>query len=175
MPKHPYRVKFTDAKGTVLFGIVRSYGEEAEKAIAEGRYVVDDAVLPTAHLVQQNAVTEIPFDWSKQVRDPETWRLIEGDEYDLYVEASLAAHYEQSAANPDDRVCKGDLFTVGVADGCAYYVVVRVNKKSIRVEWRGFCPDHYVDSVLGYGGSFPRERIERLVLAHKGMQKLFQR
>lgn len=44
----------------------------------------------------------------------------------------------------------GYMFRIGVADGCAYYVVTKVNKKSVHVELRTFY-DAYHDNFLGAG------------------------
>ena len=57
----------------------------------------------------------------------------------------------------------GKLFSVGVGDGCAFYVVTRVTKKTATVEWRGYHMDRWYDQVLGGGGTFPIDCIEPLV------------
>jgi hypothetical protein len=62
---------------------------------------------------------------------------------------------------------------VPVGDGYAFYLVTKVNPRTCDVEWRGFSPDRWTDQVLGYGGRFPRERIEPLVARESALDGIF--
>jgi len=151
-----YQVKWTQ-NGKVCYGIHEQYG--VHKSKREGYATVSDAILGTLHELPIESLTEIQCSW-----DPP-------DEFQQFVESEY-----QKAVKLSDSLSglqPGKLFSVGVADGCAYYVVTKVNKRSVKVEWRGFQGDRYTDQVLGYGGSFPRDTIERIVLAEEGMREIF--
>lgn len=94
------------------------------------------------------------------------WRgdylMNDADEY--RVREHVAAELLSYKLGKVQKLQKGQMFAVGVADGSAYYVVTKVNPKTCDVEWRGFCPDRWVDQVLGYGCRQPRQQIERLIL-----------
>jgi hypothetical protein len=124
----------------------------------EGMVLVADAILPMTRWQRVVDVIKLP--------------LAFGSEYDQYVESELQrASAESDAAGEGLQV--RSLFNVGVADGRAWYVVTRVTKRTATVEWRGFCLDRYTDSVLGWGGTFPRHTIERLVLSCQALARLF--
>jgi hypothetical protein len=74
-----------------------------------------------------------------------------------------------------DGVEVGAMFSIGVADGSAWYVIVKVNPKTVDVEWRGFCPDRWRDHHFGNGGRFDKSDVERYVRADQGLKKLFAR
>lgn len=131
------QVKFL-RNGETKYGEVRQYCEDGKKAIAKGEYIVDDAILPVAYRIKMNEATEIPMRWDML------------DEYQAYVKQCF-----KDAANLSDqlgdKVTVGKLFALGVADGCAWYIVTKVNRKTCVVEWRGFELDRYTDRWLGYG------------------------
>lgn len=147
------RVKWTDANGVVHYGTVQSYGSNMradESRFARGILRVNDAVLLVYNDVPINEVT--PIEFGSNFKD---------DEYDKYVDAELkkAQRLSDSVGN---GVRVGKLFSVGVADGAAWYVVTKVTERNATVSWRSFCPDHYKDQVLGCGGTFPKRVIESL-------------
>jgi hypothetical protein len=84
------------------------------------------------------------------------------NEYDQFVNEKYIEAMERSD-KAGKGLAVGKMFSVCVADGRAYYVVIKVNKKTCRVEWQGFGLDRYVDQVLGYGGTFPKHVIERQI------------
>ncbi len=145
-----YRIKYTDPKGVVHYGIVDSADEAAKRRFNQGVLRVDDAVLPTYMDIPVGAA--IPVEFSTDYAN---------DEYNKYLDAEL-----EKAQRVSDRAGNGlrvgKLIAVGVADGSAWYVVTKVNKTTACIEWRGFCPDRWHDQVLGWGGSFPKRRIESL-------------
>lgn len=69
----------------------------------------------------------------------------------------------------------GRIFRSQVADGYAFYEVTKVNKTTVRIEWRDdLGADAYQDMVLGAGGSFPRQTIERIVERQDAITKMFR-
>lgn len=126
-----YRVKWTDAKtGETMYGIVDPHETEAGGYDKRGLIVVEDAILPKSYAVPVEKLEQLPCGYGPD------------DEYDAHVDA---------AQKEAERVKVGKLFRLGVADGFASYVVVKVNRKTCVVEWRGFRLDRYVDRWLGYG------------------------
>jgi hypothetical protein len=157
-----YQVKWVSADGVQRFGIFR----EQKRSVA----IVDDAVLPYCHRVPAAALTDVELGIPRFV--PGVLGSLPGDEYHEFVDAD----YKRAVALSDslgDGLQVGKLFNTSVGDGRAYYVVTKVGAKSVKVEWRGYCPDRYTDAVLGWGGSFPKPAIERLVKMGDGLAKLF--
>lgn len=145
-------------KKDIRFGEVQKYGSESEKLWAEGKVVIEDPVTgqETLTLLVDIGYEEMPYRWDKQ--DSETWLPID-TEYDRYINDAFKEHIRKSD-KAGKGIVKDKLFTVPVADGSAYYVVTKVNKKSAHIEWRGFCPDQWHDGTLGWGGSFPLHCLE---------------
>ena len=68
----------------------------------------------------------------------------------------------------------GKIFSISVADGYAYYEVVKVNKRTVRIKWRkDLCPDEYCYYGWGAGGSFPISLIEPLVDGEERIAEMF--
>ncbi|MBE0536852.1 MAG: hypothetical protein IH624_14395 [Phycisphaerae bacterium] len=90
---------------------------------------------------------------------------MEHDEPDWLKEFEV--RFDEAMAQSDalgDGVHEGKIFAVRVPDGCAYYQVVRVNKKTARITWRkDLTLDAYKDAVLQDGGSFDIGRIRAIV------------
>lgn len=86
-------------------------------------------------------------------------------------------HFEVEIAKSNalpEGVVVGKLVNTPVADGYAWYEVVKVGKKTVKLKWRpDLCPDKWRDAVLGEGGSFPLQSIARIVNFREGMRKLF--
>jgi len=165
------QVKFTDPKGTVHYGtVVDPRLLLTEQKPEEGFVLVDDAVCPTSYEVPENVLEEIPFDMGKYNHKTREWE--NQDELHQYVQGQFKEAKALSEALGDEFK-PGKLFNTPVADGYAYYVVTKVNKKTCDIEWRGFCLDRWQDPVLGMGGRFPRENIEQQVRRMDGLKKLF--
>ena len=65
-------------------------------------------------------------------------------------------------------------FNVNVADGYAYYQVVKVTKKSAIVEiCRGICLDEWTDRILGESCQLPIDRVEELIKRKDALYNLF--
>ena len=96
-----------------------------------------------------------------------------GDEIHVAVREAFKKAQEIDAALPDG-VHVGSLFSIGVADGAAWYVVTKVSKKTCEVEWRGFGGgDRYTDHHFRWGGKFPVADVARYVGRTRGLAKMF--
>lgn len=157
-----YEVKWTDAKGQVQYGVARSdFDKEAKKWAKQGKLVVDHAVLPQAFVLPEAAVTDIPTGYP--------------NEYSEWVDhQSEIAHELSDALAPGVRVNK--LFSVGVADGQACYIITKVNGTKCDVEWRGFGGgDRYTDHYFGWGRKGVAVRdVAQYVGRSDGMKQLFK-
>jgi hypothetical protein len=167
-----YHVK-SEYKGKPVFGVVDSYSDDAKRYAEQGILVVVDAVYPKSYAVPEASVVDIPYSLPKF--KPGTFDIDPQDDYERYIEKERKQHEERARAAPEGlHVHK--LFSIGVADGQAWYVVTKVNKKTVKVEWRGFGGgDRYTDHWLGWGGTFDRAKIEQMVLRNEALEKLFSR
>ena len=167
------RIKLTAKHDSsiVMFKEVQRYHEDAEELWKERKVILADPITGELNTVCIDDIDyeEYPYSWGET--DPETHMCIE-TEYDRYINDVYKEHMRVSE-EAGEGIHKGKMFSVGVADGCAFYVITKVNKKSVRIEWRGFHPDNWVDQTLGYGGSFPTHCIENHVKYADGMKKLF--
>lgn len=157
----PYRVKVEIPDGT-FYGHVDTL-PRARAYFNRGDCVVQHAIIPKSYVIPISCITEIPYS-----RDP----IGNPDEYDRHVRDE----YERAntlSNSLGDSFAPGRLFSIGVADGQAWYVVTKVGSKNCTVEWRGFCCDGYRDQILEWGGSFPRRVIEPLARRHAGLRSIF--
>lgn len=68
----------------------------------------------------------------------------------------------------------GKIFSMSVADGYAYYEIIKMFKTKIHIKCRmDLCPDHYTAYPFGDGGSFSRSMVEPLIIAEDSMAKIF--
>lgn len=149
-----YQVKFK-VKDQIIYGIYRDPKlSPRTPPAAPGMAIVDDAILPASYQVKETDLIDVPF--GKNFGD---------DEYHKFVEAVFEQARKRAADLPEG-LHAGKLFTTSVGDGCAYYVIAKVNKKTVKIEWRGFSADRWIDRQFGWGGDFPRHMIERLVKAN---------
>ena len=155
--KHHYQVKYTDPFGVLHYGIVDQYSSEAKEVAKRGACLVDDAVLPKATPVPESVLIDLPTTFD--------------GEYAQYVAAAFSE--AQTRANALTTFGVGAMFSIGVADGEAYYVVTAVKGKRCTVEWHGFCPDRYHDHHFGWGGTFPVAEVKRYWDSKRAMEKLF--
>jgi len=152
------------------FGILESYSDDAEQAALTGHVVVQDLVTPKRYKVLRSDVQPVAkFD---NPRMEDSFYCM--DEADVVLKDAFKAAQQTAAALPDDgKLHVGQMFSIGVADGSAWYVVTKVNKRTCDVEWRGFCPDRWTDHHFGYGGQFQVSEILRYVESAAAMRKLF--
>jgi hypothetical protein len=158
-----HEVKWTRG-GKTFYGVVF----HQDNPDARGRVEVADAVLPKTYLVAEKDLVDIEFNVGRY--DMKTHEWVDQDEFHTYITQQCKAAEALSDSLPDG-VHVGSLFSVGVGDGAAYYVVSKVGKRNCTVEWRGFCPDRYTAPVIGWGGSFPLHSIEPYV--RRAKSKLF--
>ena len=163
-----YQVKWTE-NGTTHFGIVRGDYDPVAKKHAP-RLVVDDAVLPVYHVVDEALVTDIPCKFGRHARN--TGLVTGGDELQQYVSAEFAK--AQAVAAKVQGVVPGAMFRLGVADGLAFYVVVSVRGSKAEVEWRGFGADRYFDHHFKMGGTFSVKELGEYVLREQKMREVFR-
>ncbi len=154
----PYEVRY-ERNGEVRYGVVEDYTDEAEKAIKQGKYLVSDCILPGGFILPQAACTPIKWD----DKGKEAWE-----------KASYEAAMEQCNSLPDNHLCVGHIFSIGVADGAATYLVTKVTKKWATVEWRGWHNgDRYTDHYFGWSRRCPIRDVWEYVRSELSMRKIF--
>lgn len=160
--KDRYQVKFEHPEKGTVYGIAEMYGPEAKKYAKKKQTIVADAITPETYLVADDNLIDIDFNFGLS-------------EYDKYI----AAEYQKAQAVSDKLtgVKVGKLFSIGVADGYAVYVITKVTKSSVDVEWRGFGGgDRYIDHYFGWGRKrVPLAEVKRYVDFTDGMKKIFAR
>ena len=159
-------VRWSDDEGSIQYGSVYIYQDDAESLFKRDGLIVSHALFPM--------ILELPIDRVEAVlkHNYQTGGPFDAFEVYAYLDAEYRKATAHAATLPAGLVA-GKLFSVGVADGYATYIVTKVNPKTVKIEWRGFCPDRYTDRVLGWGGTFKRENIEHLVIADEKLAKVF--
>lgn len=154
-----YQVKWF--QGCWRYGTVDRWSAASIQYYEDGQQViVDDAVMPIRYVINVDALTPIPTSHNPP------------DEYAQHVEEQYQIAKGRSDSLPEG-LHVGKLFRVPRGDGYAHYVVTKVNKKTVAIEWRGFSLDRWVDDRFGHGGKEPRETIEMFVRREDGMRALF--
>jgi hypothetical protein len=167
-----YLVKF-NWEGEERFGVIRNpeWDDEAKSAAEANCVVIDDLVLPEVYQLAESEVEDVEAAIPSFNPDTHRSEYPEGDPHRWQQEQYDAASEQSKALG--DKFAAGKLFKVPVGDGYAFYLVTKVNPRTCDVEWRGFSPDRWTDQVLGYGGRFPRERIEPLVARESALDGIF--
>ena len=151
------KIWFKENPKIVRFAKIEKYDSDAEAHWKDGNILCADAVTGEPFLVPNRddlMIENQPFNWRE--RDPKTG-LDNGTEYDRYVnEAYKKALKAHKAAG--EGVKKDKLLSIGVADGSASYVIVKVNAKTVKIEWRAFSGgDDYVDRRWGYQSTISKD------------------
>lgn len=154
--KDHYMVKF-DLHGRTRYGVCQAYTDEAKAAAKRGECFIEDAVTTETFSIKESLLTDID--------------ILEDAEYTRYVEAAEKA--AEKVAAKVQGVKTGAMFSIGVADGSATYVVMETVGKKCRLEWRGFCLDRYKDHHFGWGGWFPKSEVEAYVAWESARRKVF--
>ena len=143
--------------GKTIYGVLT---DSHKYRFSDGCVVLEDAVLPKSYRVKADSLIGIEMEPS--VWNPEKSCWEGGDEYTQFVqnELSKARAISESLG---EGIHVGSMFVMPVGDGRAYYVVTHVGKRTCRIEWRGFSEDRWVDRFFGYGGSFNKSQIERML------------
>lgn len=154
-----YQVKWFP--GFWRYGIVDRWGESSIQYYQEEQNViVNDAITPARHVVAVNELVPINASFNPP------------DEYTAFVEEQYRIAKVRSDSLPEG-LHPGKLFRVPKGDGYAWYVVTKVNKKTVTIAWRGYSLDRWVDDRFGFGGREKRETIEMFVRREDGMRRLF--
>lgn len=166
---HRYQVKF-EWQGQTCYGLVNQYSDDAKDAAKRGHLLIEDAVLPVCYEVKDDdKVIDIPMEPGRY--DFGNDMFVGSDEYHTYVQQQYKAAKQRSESL--EGVQRGKLFSIGVADGRAWYMITKVGRSKCTVEWRGFALDRYYDHHFQSGGQFPINDIARYVARADGMRKLF--
>jgi hypothetical protein len=160
MSKQLYQVKFMNPQTKeIVYGIVDNYPDlPGHKKPPKGVFYIDDALYPRCHIAPESALTEIPLDCHK----------FGEDELSKFVHADFQKSLKHATTLPRNKVVAGKIFSIGVADGQAWYLIVKVNKKTCNVEWRGWGGgDRYTDHYFGWERKgVPLADVERYVRAN---------
>jgi hypothetical protein len=110
------------------------------------------------------------YDFTKEI---DYTKIKDLDDFNKQEKAHFDTEIKKSKALPDGLQV-GKLFRFQVADGYAYYQVEKIGKKSVKVKWRfDLCPDRYTDRILGSGGSFPKNMIEKVIMQEEAIYRIF--
>ena len=143
------------------YGVVDRFSPASIQYYEEERCViVDDAITPDRYVLNVDALTDIQSTFNPL------------DEYHQYLEDEYHKAKDFAESRPDG-LHVGKLLSVPVGDGCAFYVVTKVNKKTVDIEWRGFSPDRWIDFRFGMGGREKRDVIEALVRREDAYRRIF--
>jgi hypothetical protein len=161
-------VKWIEPGRGVQYGLASMYGPEEKfnERAARGVVLVEHAVFPYSFEVEEGLLVDLKGPFGRMNADGVFWG---GCECRNYVSLSMLLH---EALQPSGNAfAPGRMFTVGVGDGYAHYVVTAVKRVNCDVEWRGFSGDRWVARPFGYGGSFRRKDVEQY--CRPGIRGLF--
>ena len=155
------RIKYwpLDDPTDIHFGDVERYSDEAKTFWKTRRILVEDAVTGERFLESLDMIGHEKQPYGHDNWDKETNMPID-TEYDRHINDAYKDHIKKSKEAGEGMV-KNKLFSIPIADGCAWYVITKVKKKTVDIEWRGFCLDQWYDPTLNYGGSFPHNCIQQ--------------
>lgn len=164
-------VKKSD-ENRVIFGTLDCYHDRASEFWEEERAILLFETLSGKlyKLPYDNwNFTKIPMNQFEGRVDSETDYYICND-FDVFLnEAFRQAIKRHRSAG--EGLKKGKLLNIGVADGIVYYEIVRVNKKTVSIEWRGFGADDYVDRRWGYSATIPHDEAEMFLCSYLDKEK----
>lgn len=155
-----YQVKWT-VSGVTQYGIASTatYNSKGARIEAKpGKVFVEEAITGFTEQIDESLLVDIEMGFPKW--DETTGDLIEGDEFEMYVDAERKKA-EKTSEECGRQLKPGKMFFTPVGDGTAYYVVTKVGPKTCTVEWRGFSGDRWVDHFFGHGGNFRNSDIKR--------------
>ena len=160
MPDGLYQVKFRYAgEADWRFGTVYDTDAETRKAWKDGILLVEDAVAPKRWEIPISECEIVALDICK---DREFEEFV-GRKYEAAVETARKS-----------KGLVGKMFSEGVGDGNATYVVTEVKGSQAKIEWRGFCLDRWVARPWGWGGWFPKKMVAEEVRREDGMREIFK-
>ena len=143
-----------DKPKKVKYGVQQRYEHQAEARWIQNRdLIIEDAITAVPNVISLNdyVVIKVPMTFSWNEEGP--------DEYHQFIEKEW-----KKACDKSDAVTSGlkdKIFSIGVADGSAWYIVTKETKQNVYLEWRGWDGgDRYVHQMLGYKGAFPKRMIK---------------
>jgi hypothetical protein len=135
------------------YGIVEQYSAEAKKLWRQKKVlIIEDAILPIDFPIQLSVFEVVAI--------PLTMDNFKTSDYAKYVDAEFKKAMKKHNSS---KTLVGKMFSMGVGDGCAYYVITKASKTKVNVEWRGFSADRYHDQFLSGGGSFAINQVQHLI------------
>ena len=172
-PDH-YQIKFRK-KGTEewIYAIFyRPYsGDELEIWESSRTVIISDAILPRSYELKYDDLEIVDLPLCIPLYDKVKREIVPNGEFEEYIEQK---HEEAKAKAAASTTMKDKLFRIGVGDGSACYVIVKENKKTVRVEWRGFAgADRYIDQMIGWKSTVNKEKIANMIDREEGLKKLF--
>ena len=171
-----YRVKWTRPDtGVTKYGIFQDakFMPKSFPKLLPGMSWVSEAVTGMCEMVNDGLIVDIPFGDFRRVNAMTGEVYSPGDEYEQYM-AKMEAEVEARVAALPPGLCVGKLFHMGVADGSATYEIVKINRTTVKVEWRGYCNgDRYVDRALGYESTVKLAWAKQQIEGEEAMRKLF--
>ena len=161
MPKHDQiKYRLRGSKGKWKFGLLDHFGVEVAELWKDGKVAIGDAVLPASYVYRYADLEIVDIAFSTGVWDKEKNDFTPGDEFAKHIDDEFQKAMDKSKKA---KGLVGKMFSINVADGFAHYVITRENKKTVRVEWRGFCPDRYTDQMIGWEGLVDKRQATRMV------------
>lgn len=154
----------------VIFGIINHFHDEAEELWEKRKILLlEHAVTGVLHEMRYIdwEFVKIPMGHFSKL-DPDTDMPID-NEWDIYINEEFKKAVKRHKSSKDGL--KGKLLSIGVADGFAFYEVVRVNKLTCTIEWRGFGCDRYVDRRWGYKHKIPHEEANMFLCKYLDKEK----
>lgn len=135
---------------------IEEYGKEAEKHFDDGNLILKNIFTPNRLLIKKELFEVLhERDFMKVIED---WK-IEEEVFDQMM--SVSDEIEKLG-----KLAPGFMFSFGVADGSAHYVVTKVNKKTIKYEHRSFF-DGYICQAMGIDGSMDIDKFKSITMFGK--------
>ena len=155
-----YLVKFTlpetHSHRGLRYGVVShsSSDEDVKREAKRGNLVISDCEVPISWIRAADHVEKVPVGCGL---------LPDIDLVEQWLDDKGKAAAQLALESP---TYVNQLFSLGVADGSAWYIIVKETKRTLTVEWRGYDGgDRYTDAILGWGGAFPRGRLEHFIMS----------
>jgi hypothetical protein len=168
-----YRVKYNHPKFGWQYGVARIYpwDEECHNLAKVGQVIIDNSIFPTSCIVHEDKLVRLETIFVSKSKTPvDDLGFLTWGHSEFYDYCSLhgLAHKIRSESNPNGEIFVNDLFSIGVADGCATYVVTKTGRSKCTVEWRGFDNmDRYTDHYFGWGRMVSKTDLRPYVIRGK--------
>jgi hypothetical protein len=159
-----YKLKGDDVEYPYWELDTSSWSDDVKAEWEKGNVILNHKITPTS------LVMPVPMfvQYLKRCKKYEFLKFL--DEIERDIEKGMREISDKIEAT--GKLSPGFVFTVGVADGYATYVVTKVNKKSVHVELRKFC-DGYSDGYLGCGRKLSMDDLMNCYAPHFGKPSLF--